>query len=352
MSMQGPGNPGWGQQQYQSVNSTQAWAQGQSGAYDLSSDFQRMSIQNQGPSQGQTSNAGPNYIQQFYGGQPGWPPQPPQPQQSQQQQPPPQQYQTQNQPPPLNYAYAPNYVPAPGPTQDPHQSYPFGQLPSQTFPGRPASKSEHPLPGSYKSKHFNPQSQSFIPGQVNSRPFTPQGTPAAPNNAFVNTYGPPAQLQRRSSNQSPSSGFGAPHHNSPHMMQNRMHVQPMTHPLPQGPVFPRQPSPNVPLPPKPTGASQRVADQAATVHSPGSHMPAMQGQSLLAKWGAPSSLPAKPPPSVEPFDGTRLAHVQRQPLNVAAAARQPGGYPSYSAGSMQIVNGSGRPMGSQDDSRR
>jgi hypothetical protein len=354
MNMQGPANPNWAHQQFQSVHSTQAWAQGQSGAYDLNADFQRMSFQSQVPNQGQPPNANPYYNQQFYDAQQAWSSQP---QQSQQhlQQPPPtqaQQFSAQSQPPPSSHPYGSNHHLTPtGSMQDPHQSYPFGQLPSQTFPGRPASKSEHPLPGSYKSKHFNPQSQSFIPGQANGRTFSPQGTPPAPTYAFPNAYGPQSQLHRQPSAQSPSPGFGSPHSSSPHLMQSRMPIQPMTHPLPQGPVFPRQPSPNVPLPPKPTISSQRAVDQAAAP-SPSAHTQHMHGQSLLAKWGAPPSLPAKPPPSVEPFDGTRLAQAQRQPFNAAAAARQPGAYSSYGPGSMQIVNGSGRALGSQDEPRR
>ncbi|SMQ55707.1 unnamed protein product [Zymoseptoria tritici ST99CH_3D7] len=354
VAMQTPGNPAWSQQQYQSVESTQAWAQGQSGAYDLSADFQRMSFHGQVPPQVQNSNAGPHYTQHFYGAQAGWPPQPPHHPQPPPPPPPPQaqQYQMQGPPPPPNHTYGPSFMPSAGPTHDPYQSYPFGELPSQTFSGRPASFSEHPLPGSYKSKHFNPQSQSFIPGQADGRPFSPHRTPYAPNSAFGTSYAPPSQLQRQSSNHSPSSGFGSPHNNSPHMTQSRMHVQPLTHPLPQGPVFPRQPSPNVPLPPKPTVNSQRALEHGGAATAPGAQTTHMHGQSLLAKWGAPPSLPAKPPPPVEAFDGTRSAHVQRQPFNVAAAARQPGGYSPYGPSSAQIVNGTGRALGGYEEFRK
>jgi hypothetical protein len=65
----------------------------------------------------------------------------------------------------------------------------------------------------------------------------------------------------------------------------------------------------------------------------------MQGQpqSLIAKWGAPSSLPAKPPPSNEPFDANRLSQIQRAPFNAAAAARQPGGGGVVYSGYAQAV---------------
>lgn len=344
--MQGQGSNPWAQQVFQTVDPTQAWAQGQSGAYDLSNEFQRMSFQNQVPTQSQSSNFAPHYGQQCYGSQQGWSQQAQgqsQPQhQLQHHQPQQQQYpmQSQTNSHSPSYPYGPHYVPS-GQVQEQHQAYPFGQLPSQTFPGRPSNHAEHPLPGSYKSKHFNPQSQSFIPSQSNGRPFTPQG-PAPIGNSFANFNGGGQQLQRQtsSSHSQQSSTFGSPHHHNPAIsaaMQNRAPTQQMTHPLPQGPVYPRHPSPSVPLPPKPATAGGGAGNQQQqSMVSSSPHMQNMQSQnqSLLAKWGAPSSLPAKPPPSNEPFDASRLTQIQRQPFNAAAAARQPGGgvYSGYGPG--------------------
>ncbi|KAF2166729.1 hypothetical protein M409DRAFT_54520 [Zasmidium cellare ATCC 36951] len=334
---QSSSNPNWNQQSYQQVDPTQAWAQGQSSGYDLSADFQRsMTFQNQMPAQspsvGYNANYGPQYN---YGGQQqGW-------SQQQQQQPPPQ-YQIQPIVSQAGYGYGLTYTPTT--SQSPHdQPYAFGQLPSQAFPGRPPSKSEHPLPGSYKSKHFNPQSQTFIPGQTNGgSPFSPHAVPAG----FHQGYG--GQLpQRQNSAQSQGSAFGSPHHhNSPNMMQNRTHSTPLTHPLPQ-PVFPRQPSPNVPLPPKPGTAPHR-ANEYAPIPPPATTIPPQQhSQSLLAKWGAPASLPAKPPPSAEPFDAVKLKQIQQQSfVSPAATARHPPGLPAFGTmpqnGGSQIVNGSKR----------
>lgn len=320
-------------QSYQTMDPTQAWAHGQSGTYDLSADFQRMSFQNQVPAQNATQWNG-NFGQQYYSQQ-SWP---------QQQYQTPSQMSTQG-----GYGYNAQAY-APSTSSHPHhdQTYAYGQLPSQAFPGRPPTNNEHPLPGSYKGKHFNPQSQSFIPNQANSGPFTP---PTAPIGNYGSGFASPAQLQRQGSSQSHGSAFGgSPHHTPPHAISNRTTNAPMTHPLPQGPVFPRQPSPNVPLPPKPTAASQRQNEYQQFSSAAQNPQSAQQNQSLLAKWGAPASLPAKPPPP-STLDGLGSAQTPRQTYaNPTAAARQPGGsgssggYPTFGSmppsGSAQIVNGS------------
>lgn len=338
---QASSNANWTQQSYQHVDPTHAWAQGQSSGYDLSSDFQRsMSFQGQMPAQSPTAGYNASYGPQLnYGGQQqGWS------QQQQQPQPQPQQYQVQPQAAQAGFGYGSMYNPAAG--QSPHdQPYAFGQLPSQAFPGRPPSKSEHPLPGSYKSKHFNPQSQTFVPGHTNGSPFSPHAVPA--NYGVPQGYGPQPP-SRQNSTQSQGSAFGSPHHhNSPNMMQNRTHPTPLTHPLPQ-PVFPRQPSPNVPLPPKPGPAPHRGNEYGPYSQSPTTTIPTPQHtQSLLAKWGAPASLPAKPPPSAEPFDAVKLKQLQQQSfVSPAASARHPPGIPAFGTmpqnGGSQIVNGSKR----------
>lgn len=159
------------------------------------------------------------------------------------------------------------------------------------------------------------------------------------------------------SSQSQGSSYGAPHG-----MQAtggpRMSTQPLTHPLPQ-PVFPRQPSPNVlspnvPLPPKPMSGHQMQMEQAR--HSPSNVHQLSPQNSSIAKWGAPASLPAKPPPSNEPFDSSRFTPAQRTPsFNTAAAARLPGSGLSGSGitgfGSMQSMNGGSLSTGNGSPAR-
>lgn len=314
----------WGQQSYQNLDPTQVWAQGQAGAYDLASDFQRMSFQNQVPSQ-QSHNMtygqglGSTYGQQYYS-----------PQQSWQQQ----QYNVPTQGTQPGYPYGASFS---TPVSSAAEPYQYGQLPSQAFPGRPANSNEHPLPGSYKGKNFNPQSQTFVPGQTNGSPVTPHGAPSTPG-SFRQQLQPqsPGQLVRHTSAQSQASSFGSPIQQQPHSAPHLAPSQPLTHPLPQGPVFPRQSSPNVPLPAKP-GSGQSFPTQM--IAQAPTHV--VQSQSLLAKWGTPSSLPAKPPPSREPYDGAKISQIQRQPFNAAAAARQSGGFPPYSMPSGHLVSGAG-----------
>lgn len=265
---------------------TNSWAQGQQSGYDLSGNFQR-AMNLQAPVPGPTSGMQPGYNQPYH------------PQYTAQQQQWPQQpafmpgYPAQQNMPPN---YAPQQQPGGGPMGT-GSSYAYGQLPSQAFPGRPASKLEHPLPGSYRSKHFNPQSQTFIPGhgpQTTSSPhaFVPPSGPYM-GDSHRNGYGLPYPPQRQSSASSHNGSMGSPHP-MPNPTPGRGPAQPMVHPLPQ-PVFPHQPSPNVPLPPKP-------AEQITKLPTPDT-AGNKQSQSTIAKWGTPASLPAKPPPpsSAEPF---------------------------------------------------
>jgi hypothetical protein len=317
-----PGNMPWTGAGYTPANSSPQWPQGQQPGYDLSPDFQRaMSFQtasgHQQPSVMPTSFDGA-YNQQFYGQTTNW---------SQQQ------YQMNSYGPQAAYANPSNRpASSAGAYQDANQPYAYGQLPSQTFPGRPPSKLEHPLPGSYKGKHFNPQSQAFVPGQQGGNmaflPFTPQNATAPAG--FNGGYAMPSPLQRQASSHS-SSAYGSPHQPNAAVMPANPPSQPMMHPLPQ-PVFPQQPSPNVPLPPKPVSNTPQKpgGGQQPSVPSPGSggsgqgHSP-----SSIAKWGTPASLPAKPPPPAEPFDPARFQQMQQQrhapAYNTAATARIPGG---------------------------
>nr|POE85522.1 r3h domain-containing protein 2 [Quercus suber] len=313
------------------------WSQSTQSPYDLASEFHgAMSLQNHAPPTHSPASGAP--FSAAHGGQyyqdvqTSWPQQnPPTSQQSQSSYGHPQYGQGR---PASSSSYG----------QD-AQNYQFGQLPSQTFPGRPPSNLEHPLPGSYKSKHFDPQSQSFVPGGTSSfRSFTPQATP---NSSYHSGYGFPSPIQRQGSSQSQTSSFGSSlvsggvtlaHQSSPHSMTPHS----MVHPLPQ-PVFPRQPSPGLPLPQKPYQASQRaspphrqtVAEAQNTAFVPSS----------IAKWGAPASLPAKPPPPSEPFESTRFSQMERQPsYGNAAAARKPVGTASSGFAPSVLTNGSGVPI--------
>ncbi|KAF2766403.1 hypothetical protein EJ03DRAFT_317741 [Teratosphaeria nubilosa] len=320
---QGQGSIPWAGATYSPNVGTQQWNSGQAAGYDLSNDFQRMmSFQTPAGPQPPTGFDG-TYNQQLYSSPQPW-----------QQHP----YHAPF-PPPTGqspFASQERRPMSSGQYQDPQQPYAFGQLPSQTFPGRPPSKLEHPIPGSYKGKHFNPHSQSFIPGQQGIsngfRPYTPQGQMATPG--FNSGY----SMQRQHSSQSQASSFGSPHNNSGGPTLQMQLQQPMNHPLPQ-PVFPQQPSPSVPLPPKPGSTPQKHGGHQLTASPAGAAHE--NSPSSIAKWGAPASLPAKPPPPAEPFDPSRFPQVQRPPsYNTAASARIPNGaMPSF--GSMPPMGGTG-----------
>ena len=339
-------NSQWGTSPYPGSDGGQSWYQGPQ-PYDLSKNFnQAMSFQNSPIADQQQAVSSPYaqaYAQQSYGTPSTW---------QQQQQP--QQHQQQGfnavQPSSAGFGHSPNFternqMPAFTSQQQQQQQqqlhqqqqgYPFGQLPSQNL-GRVPSALEHPLPGSWKSPHFNPQSQTFVPGPTNNAAFSSFTSPrqAAGNSNNV-SQGIPYPLERQMSSQSQGSSFGSPHHGMHGAGGSRMPAQPLTHPLPQ-PVFPRQPSPNVALPPKPMSGQQMQLEHAR--QSPSNVHQMSPQSSSIAKWGAPASLPAKPPPSVEPFDASRFTPSSRTPsFNTAAAARLPGGGLS-GFGPMQPLNG-------------
>lgn len=338
----------WSGAAYPSIDGSQSWYQG-SQTYDLSKNFnQAMSFHAPQPADQQQSMPSPyaqGYAQQVYGTPNIWQ------QQQQQQQGMSAGRQTM---PGQNYAQSfsdrsqiPPY-PSQAQQQQQQNNYPFGQLPSQNT-GRAPNALEHPLPGSWKSPHFNPQSQDFVPGPANNaafRPFTPQRQATGAGSAAPQAM--PPTLERQMSSHSQGSSYGSPHHGVHSTGGPRMPTQPLTHPLPQ-PVFPRQPSPNVPLPPKPMSGFQMHADQAR--YSPSNVHQMLPQNSSIAKWGAPASLPAKPPPSVEPLDAARFTPGQRAPpFTPAAAARlPPGGYAGF--GPVQSLNGNSMANSSGPPSR-
>jgi hypothetical protein len=301
----------WIGSNYNGQQGTSAWMQTQQPPFDLSTSFQRAMTFQAGSMPPQNSSFQPSlgstYNQQFNVQQ----------QQQWTQQMPYMAGQPQQMPPDYMQSYPNTQHHAPG-QYNPSQPYAYGQLPSQTFPGRPASKLEHPLPGSYKSKHFNPQSQSFVPGHSNGsnpRSFTPQNLPFA-GDANGTAYNMPyTSPHRQQPVPAPNTSLGTSHPPSTSTGPSRNSSQPLVHPLPQ-PIFPRQPSPNIPLPPKPDNST-------AAITSPNPK----QSHSSIAKWATPASLPAKPPPTAETFDAAKFAQAQRQ---VSSGVGR-GGLPSFGA---------------------
>ena len=142
--------------------------------------------------------------------------------------------------------------------------YPYGQLPMQGMPG---AKSQHPLPGSYKSQSFNPQTRAFVPtGGSMPQPLIYQG--AIPNQAMLQTSPVP-----------PQNGFQYP----PYGQQTLQYPHKPSMPIPLSSNFNQESK---------TSSSRKVSSQAHTSQPP--------APSSLSKWGTPAHLPPKPPPPEVP----------------------------------------------------
>lgn len=128
-------------------------------------------------------------------------------------------------------------------------SYPFGQYPTQQFNMPSSVLPSHPIPGNYSRSTFNPQTRSFVPANNSARlPLGPN--PHMPQQPCVNSQSNgPRQWGGYSENQS-SLIF--------------LHNSSKTHHLPT----------------------------SNTLRGPNS-----TNQGSIAKWGTPSHLPPKPPPS-------------------------------------------------------
>ena len=310
-----PANHVWPNETFNPNHSTSNWTQNPTSGYDLPSEFQRTMAFQSPPMAMHPSNMQPpfsaHYQQQFVGTTRAYP------QQSSY---------MHGYPQPAGPSYQqgyPNRSPSSSSAYQESQDYQFGQLPSQTFPGRPPSKLEHPLPGSYKGKYFNPQSQSFVPGQNNGTnfpTFTPQA-PAGSHVAYGGTYGASSPLQWQTPAPAQHSAVSPI---APGSTPARTPNQPMTHPLPQ-PVFARQPSPNVPLPAKPEATPPKSTENNNNGPSNVTSTPTTQGQSSIAKWGTPASLPAKPPPSAEPWPPSGSARTQSGMPSVGSMPPPSGG---------------------------
>ncbi|KAL5341711.1 hypothetical protein BJX70DRAFT_357740 [Aspergillus crustosus] len=126
-------------------------------------------------------------------------------------------------------------------------SYPFTQYPGQPLStGLPGHSGPHPLPGSFNRSHFNPQTHSFVPGGT-----TGPGRHSNKNNPpnMVSYTSMPAAAQ------SQWSGY--------------------------------------------QDANSRNQEQAVVNMSRG---PLSGSKDSIAKWGTPSHLPPKPPPSEVPSE--------------------------------------------------
>ena len=157
-----------------------------------------------------------------------------------------------------------NFYPSPIPSPNPGAGvasvpYQYGQLPLQ--PGMQGARAQHPLPGSYKSQAFNPQTRSFVPTGGSVPPQTAQlgNNPGlSTRNLNGNQYSPYIQ-QSSSYHQGSSVPVSAPYSSSQE--------------------------------PKVYG-TRKSSTQSNAPHSP--------VQSSLSKWGTPSHLPPKPPPPEVP----------------------------------------------------
>ena len=143
--------------------------------------------------------------------------------------------------------------------------YQFGQLPMQT--GIRDNKAQHPLPGSYKSQSFNPQTRAFIPSSGGL---------------------PPQLLHQGNTIDHPlSRSVAMPFQNGG---QYPGYSQ-------QAPFYP-------PVPSLPTSSPYSFGHEAknhgarkTSVQSSATQSPR---QSSLSKWGTPANLPPKPPPPETP----------------------------------------------------
>lgn len=170
-------------------------------------------------------------------------------------------------------------------------AYPYGQLPTQLQHSNGfRMNSQHPVPGSFTRRTFNPQTQPFVPGprqaMVSAQPY-PTQPPHATN--FQNPYSQAPPLP--ASLEAPING--APHAMTSHLsaahmpqssngarygaaMQGAPNSLPAVHNSPQPDHHHHPPLASLPQAPhrKPT-----VTNEAP-------------------RWNHPASLPAKPPPNV------------------------------------------------------
>ncbi|KAK2774114.1 hypothetical protein FQN52_004427 [Onygenales sp. PD_12] len=185
----------------------------------------------------------------------------------------------------------PNYPQAMNPSQ---VAYPYGQVPNQSFP--PNSPGQHPLPGSFSRSPFNPQTRSFVPGS-NSQPRFPTNTSQPTmGGAYLNPQYPQSVSWH--------GGQDHPNHSSSYSGSQ--------------------------------GSVKTSAPPTSMVHSPSHGAPAGTHDSI-AKWGTPSHLPPKPPPSEIPYDfelKNKTPALPSQPFPTVPASTPKSGGPLVVSGGM------------------
>ena len=142
----------------------------------------------------------------------------------------------------------------------PSVPYQYGQLPLQ--PSMQGARPQHPLPGSYKSQTFNPQTRAFVPNG---------GSVSAQTGQIGNSSTP--STRNLSGNQYP-----------PYIQQASPYHQGTAMPASAPYVFNQEPK---------VYGIRKSSTQSNAPHSP-------PVQSSLSKWGTPSHLPPKPPPPEVP----------------------------------------------------
>ena len=154
----------------------------------------------------------------------------------------------------------------PSPMQGPHSlagvasvPYQYGQLPLQ--PNLQGGRAQHPLPGSYKSQVFNPQTRAFVPNGGSVPPQTAQHG----NNSSLSARNP------NGNQYSPYARQPSPYHPGSSMSVSASYSF---------------------SPESKACGTHRSSTQSNATHSP--------VQSSLSKWGTPSHLPPKPPPPEVP----------------------------------------------------
>lgn len=172
-------------------------------------------------------------------------------------------------------------------------SYPYGQLPSQTFSTNYPTSTQHPLPGSFSRSIFNPQTRSFVPANSTGRFNAKSGKSHQPKASGRNSGG----MEHVKSAETAHAATG-----------------------------------------RSTLPSQPVNNGAASSKA--------QVESIQKKWGTPAHLPKKPPPSQVPpaFNIEAKPQLSSQPsyasmpsgMGVSNATVVSGGVAGFSAG----INGS------------
>lgn len=168
--------------------------------------------------------------------------------------------------------------------------YPYGQLPNQLHQhGGYRINHQHPLPGSFNRRAFNPQTQPFVPGHQQAMGQAhPYGPPMPHASNFPGSFQPPATMPPTFS----MSAHG-PHHNvTPHLTPAHLSQPgntrfPATGSSPAGAI-------NVP--------HSSPADRRTQANEP-------------LRWNHPASLPPKPPIAAPTFQSPNPAYphvVQRQ----------------------------------------